>query len=130
MGDPLARSMRDQDVSASSVRTGPWGEQEIRTLIELWQQGFSNADISKRMGRPENAIAIKASRLNLPPKSVAAKRIETGRNNQSKARLRPCLCCQTTFFSEGPHHRICDSCKSASSWSSSDHAVSFGGNWR
>lgn len=129
MGKPLARSLPDQDAAVSAMRTGPWSDQEINELIELWRQGFSNADIADRMRRPENAIAIKASRLHLPPKSVAGARIDMGRNNQSKARLRPCLCCQSTFFSEGSHHRICDACKSTSAWSSADHAVSFGGNW-
>jgi hypothetical protein len=27
-------------------------------------------------------------------------------------RTRPCLCCQTPITSEGPHHRLCDPCRS------------------
>lgn len=27
------------------------------------------------------------------------------------ALMRPCLCCQTTFNSEGPHNRLCDTCR-------------------
>ena len=31
---------------------------------------------------------------------------------KAKAKVRPCITCQTDFHSEGPHNRMCDSCRS------------------
>lgn len=40
-----------------------------------------------------------------------AKAIPTKPRHRKPALMRPCLCCQTTFNSEGPHNRLCDTCR-------------------
>jgi len=108
---------------------GPWTDAEINLLIELWPQNLSNLEIAGRIGRRENAVAIKASRLKLPPKAVASIAFGVGKTSRNpKARVRPCLCCQRQFFSEGAGNRICDTCKSSRSWSDGyDYVVQMGG---
>lgn len=32
---------------------------------------------------------------------------------QMKRKIRPCLCCRTSMLSDGPHNRLCDSCRAA-----------------
>lgn len=130
MGEVMASSDSGQASNMEMVRkTGPWEHADVQLLIRLWREGNTNAEIAKTLGRQENAVAIKASRLRLPPKAVAGQKLDPKNAKNGKALLRPCLCCQRTFFSEGPGHRICDGCKSTSAWSSGDYAVSFGGNF-
>ena len=31
-----------------------------------------------------------------------------------RKRVRPCLCCSRLFTSEGPHNRLCDTCRTGS----------------
>jgi hypothetical protein len=123
-----ARSERTFEGPAP-IRTGPWSEEEIARLMELWNGGLSNLEISHRMGRRENAIAIKASRLNLPPKAqIAARALPGATPRNPRAKMRPCLTCSRQFFSEGAGHRICDACKSSRSWGD-DYVVQVGGGW-
>ena len=112
---------------AAVLKTGPWSDDEISLLTRLWADNVSNFEISRRIGRRENAVAIKASRLSLPPKAQIAARaaLETHQRNP-KARVRPCLTCSRQFFSEGSGHRICDACKSSRSWGD-DYVVRIGG---
>lgn len=37
------------------------------------------------------------------------------KKEKPKSKPRKCLRCDETFDSEGPHHRICDRCKTANS---------------
>lgn len=130
MGEVMAASGFGHASGKAPVRkTGPWQDEDVQLLIRLWKDGHSNSEIAQKLGRQENAVAIKASRLRLPPKSVAGERMSPENAKNSNAKLRPCLTCQKTFFSEGFGHRICDSCKATSAWSSGDYAVSFGGNF-
>jgi hypothetical protein len=113
---------------AATIKTGPWSDEEITLLTRLWAENFSNLEISHRIGRRENAIAIKASRLSLPPKAQIAARAALEKHPKNpKARVRPCLTCSRQFFSEGPGHRICDTCKSGRSWGD-DYVVRIGGS--
>ncbi|MCW3782610.1 GcrA family cell cycle regulator [Defluviimonas salinarum] len=108
-------------------KTGAWEDADIQTLIRLWGEGRSNLEIARELGRQENAVAIKASRLHLPPKATAAQKFAPANAKNAKAKLRPCLTCSKTFFSEGPGNRICEPCKSTSAWSGSDYVVQYGG---
>lgn len=89
-------------------RSGPWTEGDIETLIEMWHMRYSNADIADVLERAENAVAIKASRLSLPP------RRDLDRNVGAK--IRKCLRCASSFHSHGAGNRICEPCKSSSEW--------------
>lgn len=92
------------------TRSGPWSESDIETLIEMWHMKYSNADIAEVLERAENAVAIKASRLSLPPRRDL--------NRNADAKIRKCLRCSTSFHSHGPGNRICDTCKGSSEWAS------------
>ena len=130
MGDAMAVSNSgDAQQCETAMKSGPWSEADVEKLIELWKEGESNSRIAAKLGRRENAVAIKASRLRLPPKSSASEDLTATPAPNKKAKLRACLKCEKTFFSEGAHHRICDSCKSSSVWSSGDYAVSYGGSF-
>lgn len=111
---PMTRPAPKADAPPAAPTRGAWTEAEIRLLIDLWSTGDIKS-IASRLGRPANAVAIKASRLSLPAQIRAARTAAAGRPG-SKARTRPCLCCGTPFFSEGPQHRICDQCKGGDSW--------------
>ncbi|MCE6959654.1 GcrA family cell cycle regulator [Cereibacter sphaeroides] len=112
-------------------RSGQWSDEEIDQLIDLWGKNLSNFEIGERIGRRENAVAIKASRLKLPPKAVAQVQLALGRTSRRPgAKVRPCLCCQRQFFSEGPGNRICDTCKSSRGWGEgNEYSVRIGGGF-
>lgn len=114
-------------VSQPEPKPAAWSEDDVSRLIKLREEGHTNAEIATRLGRPENAIAIKATRLRLPPKGITAEQ-QLLRSNP-KAKYRPCLTCQTTFFSEGPGHRICNGCKSSSMWSTGSYSLIGGGRF-
>ncbi|MXX88296.1 MAG: hypothetical protein F4213_08525 [Boseongicola sp. SB0677_bin_26] len=104
-----------------TVRRKSWTEDEVGTLIELWIEGQSVDDISCRLQRTSMSVQVKASRLNLPPRDATRGRL--------KARVRPCLVCSTLFFSEGPHHRVCDACKKCEDWQGGAGEVVLGLSW-
>lgn len=99
--------------------SGTWTRSEITTLIEMWPD-HGNDEIARHLNRAPNAVAIKASRLGLPPRvQVRAAFANNARGAQrAGAKVRPCLRCKTSFFSDGAHHRICDKCKSGDAWAS------------
>lgn len=82
---------------------GPWTREEEGILIEMWMRSLSNEEISERIGRTPNAIAVKASRLSLPTRNWCAE--------NPKTRIRRCLRCERDFLSFGPGNRICGPCK-------------------
>ena len=41
-------------------------------------------------------------------------------------RIRPCMCCQENFRSEGPHNRLCNSCRNRASHEAEPSVFSFG----
>lgn len=98
-----------------------WSEAEVAKLIELWSTELSNADIAKKLNRHESAVAVKASRINLPRRA-------TLKTQNPKARMRPCLRCSTPFHSAGPGNRFCDPCKESSDWQNGgDYYATVGG---
>lgn len=114
------------------LKSGPWPPEEVSQLILAWSHGYSNQDIAKKLNRSENAVAIKASRLRLPPKSTIGE--DAGQDadvvplvKNPKGRMRPCLCCSRQFFSEGAHNRICMTCKEGADWGGSgSYTVHYG----
>jgi hypothetical protein len=98
------------DHEAEPGRAGPWTDSDIETLIEMWHMRYSNADIADVLERAENAVAIKASRLSLPPRRVLTRNAD--------AKIRKCLRCASSFHSFGSGNRICDPCKGSSEWMS------------
>lgn len=94
--------------------TGNWTREEVDRLVSLWD-AHDIPTIAKKLGRKRAAVAIKASRLKLPPMQRRQPHQQAALSNP-KAKVRPCLRCKTSFFSEGSHHRICDKCKSSAMW--------------
>lgn len=104
-----ARGSADLDhADGATGRAGLWTESDIETLIEMWHMKYSNADIADVLERAENAVAIKASRLSLPPRREL--------EQSAGAKIRKCLRCSTSFHSYGSGNRICDTCKSSHEW--------------
>lgn len=94
--------------------TGNWTREEIDTLVSMWAYSDIPA-IAKKLGRKKAAVAIKASRLKLPPMQRGKSSVSNTKKNPN-AKIRACLSCKTQFFSEGSHHRFCDKCKSSAVW--------------
>ena len=86
-----------------AMREGLWSLEEERILMEMWMRNLSNEEISERLGRGTVAIAVKASRLNMPRRNRY--------DDHPKAGIRRCLCCKRDFLSSGPGNRICRPCK-------------------
>lgn len=110
--DPSAGQGKESEFGAGedAPRNGPWSDSDIETLIEMWHMRYSNADIAEVLERAENAVAIKASRLSLPPRRE--------RDRGTSAKIRKCLKCSSSFHSHGPGNRICDPCKASNEWMS------------
>ena len=62
-------------------------------------------DIGRMVGGFFNSLSTAQTRLD----SLVAKA-----EAKEKRKVRPCLCCQTAFPSEGIHNRLCDRCRQQS----------------
>lgn len=89
----------------------PWTESDRKLLMELWSKRLDCKRIGEIMGRKPNAIAVKAHRM-----SLTRRGLKRASQTLGKAKIRPCLVCQSDFFSEGPGNRICAQCKSTKEW--------------
>lgn len=81
-----------------------WTKQEERRLHELRAQGMDFAEIGARLNRHPHAVETRARLLSYG--LVYAKKSEGLRI--------PCLNCRKPFPSEGPHNRLCQSCRQLS----------------
>ena len=110
----MTATRQDPDAVPARTRqpTTRWSNDDVRRLIELWSTDLTNKEIAKKLGREESAVAVKASQINLPRRGQM--REQPAAN--SKARVRPCLGCETPFYSSGPGIRFCDPCKDSSEW--------------
>ncbi|MFV3077494.1 hypothetical protein [Niveispirillum fermenti] len=119
-----------------TARNGtPWTDTEGRLLRDLFASGASNAEIAARLGRSEAAIRVKASALCLtrpwkmqapplqwPPAPAAAPPPPSywhstpapplaARSPKPAPTERRCMTCQKPFQSDGPHNRMCGTCR-------------------
>lgn len=99
-----------------------WSEGDVARLIELWTTDLTNAQIAKKLEREESAVAVKASRINLP------RRLRMKEGMPSKSRVRQCLRCTGPFFSSGAGNRFCDPCKNTSEWRDGGDYYGSGGH--
>lgn len=117
------------------LRPNGWTDDDVEALIGYWSQGFSNAKIALLMRRTATAISMKAHRLNLPAKTEVAPPV-AGKSNRATihthnkhGKIRPCLSCNTSFWSSGAGNRICDECKSGPEWGDGgSYTIRFSGN--
>lgn len=81
-----------------------WSKQELSELSTLWLARIPSKEIAAKIGRSRTSIQTKASDLRLPERRW--KRAE-----DSRAGMRPCMCCEAPFYSAGIHNRLCVSCR-------------------
>jgi hypothetical protein len=72
----------------------------IMDLQSLCDFGHSRRDVARISGLTIGQLNYRLAKA-IPPKP----------RRRKSALMRPCLCCQTTFNSEGPHNRLCDTCR-------------------
>ena len=60
-------------------------------------------------GRP-----ITGALNSVPNAEYRRDQIKAQREKADRSRMRKCLCCPKEFLSEGPHHRMCNSCRQRS----------------
>lgn len=101
----------------------PWSDDELDTLARLYSQQRSNAEIAKELGRAESAVAVKATRLSFPTRSMLRR---DAKSERPRYKLRHCLCCQRLFFSAHAGNRMCDPCRGTAE-SSDDYVIQIGG---
>jgi hypothetical protein len=80
-----------------------WTAERRIELEAMWMAGKPRAEIARHFRSTIAAIATAAGHLGLPN----LREIRRG----TTGRMRPCMCCEQVFFSEGKHNRLCDSCR-------------------
>lgn len=113
----------------------PWTEDDARRLRELYMGGASNAEIAAQLGRTATAVRNRASEMCLPrrpifrapplqwppvpagaeqPAPPAQWQPTPLRQARPSPKERACMTCTKPFLSEGPHNRMCGSCRQLS----------------
>lgn len=72
-----------------------WSKTEDEQLRVLHGEGKSPCAIAKVIGRSESSVYRRIEIVIATP----------------KAKPRPCMCCRNTFKSDGPHNRLCPTCR-------------------
>ncbi len=101
-----------------------WTDDELRTLVKEWKDGIGFKKIGCMLGRSRKSVSVKASRIGLTA------RMDTGEflteRHRRHGKLRNCLSCASMFYSTDFGNRMCQKCKSSSSWScGSDYITSI-----
>lgn len=73
---------------------------ERNRVIQWRNHGRTPAYIARNLGRPVDEIEAMLEAIQ--------------RADKPKATPRSCMSCHNEFMSEGPHHRMCAACRSAS----------------
>lgn len=81
-----------------------WTAERRIELGSMWMAGRPRGEIARHFGSTVLAVQSKAWRLGLPD----LKEVRKG----ATGIMRPCMCCEQVFFSEGKHNRLCEFCKS------------------
>lgn len=102
----------------------PWSAEEIARLRELRETGMPFDEIGRILGRTRDGCITRAhlSGIFKHPEWARGKIKEPTSENykapSSKTRegatMIQCLCCKAKFRSEGPHNRLCSSCRGQS----------------
>ena len=80
------RAAKPRTGSSRRMARTPWSEKEVSQLVALWGMNLSKAEIASRLNQGEAAVAVKASRINLPPRNLNQKV-----GPQARAKLPPLL---------------------------------------
>ncbi|MER2539325.1 MAG: hypothetical protein ABTQ26_08800 [Azonexus sp.] len=73
----------------------PWTPEEDARLKELRLEGMGPQQIARFIGRAQSSVRTRLAAL-------------------EKSKERPCMCCGKKFASEGPHNRLCTTCRNKS----------------
>lgn len=89
-----------------------WAKADDEILLLMHEQGSSVESIALVVERPWRNVEKRLNELltALPPATgpgAKAKPVKPAKV------CRQCLCCQKTFLSDGPHHRMCNPCRKA-----------------
>lgn len=67
--------------------------------VQRWGEGYAVFDGKDRLSGANNRAIAEAIRDRI------------ARERSPQMRVRPCLCCGKDFTSEGPHNRMCGTCR-------------------
>lgn len=95
---------------------GAWTEEDDQLLCALAIEGQTVPQIAARLGRTSGSVTARMHRKGL--------KLWTLRAAAGGMKTRPCLCCGTAFVSEGPHNRMCDTCRTLND---DTHSILSGG---
>ena len=108
--------------SASEFRTAApraprpapgWPADAVETLVRLWSQGRTAAEVAARLGKTARAVECKIYKLRAAGRALAERRPPDGpraaRRAAQRARRR-CLYCDSMFLSDHPGNRLCLAC--------------------
>ena len=90
-----------------------WTPEEDSLLHKLRQEKLNNATIGKILDRPASSISSRFETLASHAAGVKRAILFT-ETPKSCSRTRPCLCCGKSFASDGPHNRLCSTCRTKS----------------
>ncbi len=95
-----------------------WTTEEDARLLDLRCKELSMADIGKLLDRQPSSIKSRLDKLSdmgVEVPKLHGFMADRPRKKQGAAvpikRVRPCLCCGRQFNSDGPHNRLCGSCR-------------------
>ena len=90
-----------------------WTPEQDSLLNKLIQEGLSYAKIGNILDRPASSIVSRIETLASHAAGVKRAVLFT-ETPKSCSRTRPCLCCGKSFTSDGPHNRLCNTCRTKS----------------
>lgn len=83
-----------------------WTQADDERLLALRRGNKPWKEIAIALGRLQNSAAARFSLL----QQRAAESTER-EHRAARVKDRPCMCCGRAFTSEGPHNRMCNSCR-------------------
>lgn len=83
---------------------------EDAALIALVALGKTSVAIGLALGRAESSISSRIKALALKASRPTPKEMPAVIAKPKKT-IRPCLCCGNDFTSDGPHNRLCNTCR-------------------
>lgn len=103
-------TIREHEANILEGKAVGWSPEELALLRQLWTAGLALAEIARRLGRSAEAVRSRARRLRLAPRRWRRRGLAVPALAGSE---RACLCCTAEFVSEGPHNRLCDTCRAS-----------------
>jgi hypothetical protein len=91
--------------------------EEDACLVDLRRQGYTHQQIMLALGRARCSIQARLKILAAAGEDITIQpytRREPPPEFSQIRTTRPCLCCNKLFPSEGPHNRLCGTCRTKS----------------